>query len=154
MDFVSDAEWAEYKDIINDFNLNDSNQQPIVWRKLTQELSRYGEDDNVAYTDTTLLGLVQYNYFRSWPTNKVDKSGEIDKESTLVFFNIEYLRGLGYVNADGQFQFDAGKDRFLIDGVRYKPSGNSKAAQASNEALLTFIILSVDTPESGETIYG
>ena len=46
MAFLTPADWQDYKDCINEFNLEDSHLQDIVWRRLVTNLSRWGEDDN------------------------------------------------------------------------------------------------------------
>lgn len=153
MGFLTSADWQEYKDIINEFNLDDSNMQVITWRRLTTNLSRFGEDDNIAHTNTNINGLLQYNYFRSWPTNKTTISGEVDKESVLLWLNIEYLRTNGWLTASNQFSFRPGEDRFIVNGVTYKALGNSQAAQASDEPLLVFIVLKAEETETGNLVY-
>lgn len=152
MAFLSSADWQEYKDIINEFH-EDANQEPIIWRRMTSNLHRYGEDGGETHVDTNLLGLVQYNFFRSWPINKTTTTGELDKESCMLYLNIEYLRGLGFLTADEQFAFRPAEDRFLIDGKLYKAAGDSQAAQAHDENLLLFIVLKREETDTGDLVY-
>ena len=153
MGFLTPAEWQEYKDIINEFNLDDSNQEDITWRRLTSNLNRFGEDDGVITNDVNIKGLIQYNYFRAWPANRSSVSGELDKESLLLWLNIEYLRTNGWLTASNQFAFRPGEDRFIINGEVFKATGNSQAAQASDEPLLVFIILKAEETDTGELVY-
>lgn len=153
MGFVSAADWQEYKDVINEFNLDDSHKQAVTWQKLVTNLSRYGEDDNVVRTNQLIMGLVQYNYFKSWPTNKTTVSGEIDKESVMLWLNIKYLNDNGWISPTGQFIFRPGEDRFIIRGEIYKALGDSQAAQASDEPLEVFMVLKKEETETGDLVY-
>jgi len=153
MGFLSAADWQEYKDCINEFNLDDSHKQVMTWKRLATNLNRWGEDDNVVHADVQLNCLVQYNYFKSWPTNQTTVSGEIDKESLLIWLNIKYLGDAGYLTANGQFNFRPGEDRFIIKGEVYKALGDSQAAQASDEPLEIFIVLKKEETETGDLVY-
>jgi len=141
MGFLSQATWDNYKSIIREFNKDDAGEQPITWLRFIGNVSRYGEDDNEQYDTIILQGLCHYNYFRSWPINTPSETGEVDKESLLVYFSKEYLNELGYLSSSNNFIFDGGKDYFKIDNVLYKAHGDSSTAQANDESLLTFLIL-------------
>lgn len=153
MGFLTPADWQEYKDIINEFNQDDSNLEDVIWRRLNTNLSRFGEDDNVIHTNVNIKGLLQYNYFRAWPTNRTSVSGELDKESVLLWLNIDYLRTNGWLTPSNQFIFRPGEDRFIINGVLYKALGDSQAAQASDEPLLVFMVLKKEETETGNLVY-
>ena len=153
MGFLTAADKQEYKDCLNEFNLDDSNNQDITWQRLTTNLSRYGEDDNVIRTNQLIQALVQYNYFKSWPTNKTSVSGEVDKESLLIWLNIKYLSDNGWITPNGQFIFRPGEDRFVIRGEVYKALGDSQAAQAFDEPLLIFIVLKREETETADLVY-
>lgn len=153
MGFLTAADWQEYKDILNEFHLDDSNLQDVVWQRLVTNLSRFGEDDNEVRTNLLIKGLVQYNYFKSWPTNQTTVSGEVDKESLMLWLNIDYLSTNGWLTSNGQFNFRPGEDRFIIRGELYKALGDSQAAQASDEPLLVFIILKREETETGDLVY-
>ena len=63
--YVSDKDWDQYKQIINDFIDIDSGKQPFLYlQKIEQPLS-YGEDSGVIYTPIQLDGLFQYNYIKT-----------------------------------------------------------------------------------------
>lgn len=142
MAFLTDAQWALYKSIIDEF-AEDANQETVTWKHATNALDRYGEDklSGVVYEDRALKCLVQYNFFRSWPINDATVSGKIDKESIMLYINTQYLIDQGWTNASQQLNFDPGKDYFIVDGLTYKVFGETRAAQAKDKALLELIIL-------------
>ncbi len=152
MAHLTDDDWQEYIDIIDEFH-EDANQQEVIWRKLTNNFNRWGEDGGETYEDIPTLGLVQYNFFRSWAINKTTSTGELDKESCMVFFNQKYLSDNGWLTTNNQFKFRPGEDRFIIDGELYKARGNSKAAQANDQTLLIFIILKREETDTGNLVY-
>lgn len=138
MAYISDSMWQKYAGILREFH-NDAMQEDIVWRRTYVTRTVLG---NETRSDEVIIkGLVQYNYFRNWPINDMDVTGEIDKESVLLYLNQDYLAEEGHLNANDQFKFDAGYDRFFIEGIEYKSSGESKAAQAKDRTLFVFIIL-------------
>jgi hypothetical protein len=152
MAHLTQADWDEYGDIINEFH-EDANQEDITWRRMSSNLNRWGEDGGETYTDTTILGLIQYNFFRSWAINKTSTTGELDKESVLVYFNTEYLRQSGWLTTGDQFDFRPGEDRFIINGQVYKALGDSQVAQAKEKTLMSFIILKREETKTGNKVY-
>ena len=138
MAYINDSTWDRYTNIINSFH-DDANKQIVIWEKMLSARTRLSND--VIRSNVTLEGLIQYNFFRNWPINKAEVAGEVDKQSLLLYLNLEYLRGLDLLNDNNQFIFDPVYDRFTIEGVRYKAMGDSKAAQAKDKTLLFFIIL-------------
>jgi len=137
---ISDADWTKYIDIINDFQAV-AFQQTVTWKRTRVVRNRWQEGDNIRTEDVSIKGLIQYNIFRNWPINKTTKTGQIDEESCQLLLNYQYLVDNGWVNANGQFDFDPGLDKFVIEGLIYKPMGDAKAAQAKDKPLLVFIIL-------------
>lgn len=141
MAFISNEEWAEYEKTINDFH-DDAFQQELKWIRNILPVNIHGEDTESRYLPpVTLRCLIQFNHFRSWPINKESEAGQIDSESMLVFINIAYLKNLGYTDANDNWLYDPGLDRFEVDGVVYVDKGNSKTAQAKDKALLHFMVL-------------
>ena len=151
MAFIDPSTWDTYKGVINEFH-EDANQQEVIWRRITSNRSRYQEGTNTT-EDITILALVQYNYFRSWPINRVKEAGELDQESMMLFLNVQYLRDQGHMTADDQFNFNPSEDRFIIEGVVYKPTGDTKVAQASDDPLMLTIILKREETSTGDNIY-
>lgn len=152
MAFLTAADWQRYSDVINEFH-EDANQEPIIWKKHVNTIDRYGEDKTITYTDIELKVLVQYNYFRSWPISKTNVSGQVDKESVMLYINTKYLMDNGYTNSDNLIDFDPGKDFFVIRGLVYRSFGETAVAQAKEKVLLQTIILKREEIDTGELKY-
>jgi len=142
MQGISDQQWAAYANIINNAH-NFFNQDIITWVRHTYGLQRWGEDNKTLEKSISidLKGLISYNVYRSWPMTKETESGTIDKESVLVIFNKNYLHGLGYINSNGNFNFDPGVDYFIHQGQKLRASGETPMSQAKDNPLLIGIIL-------------
>lgn len=149
---MTKEQWDTYAGILDEWQ-EDAFQQDIIWRKSVVVLSKHGEDNNVRFIDKELKGLIQYNYFRAWPINQPTDSGELDKESCLLYLNIKYLKSMGYTNSYDQFQFEPTMDRFIINGVTYKAFGDSQVAQAHNKPLFIYIILKREEVETSKSLY-
>jgi len=152
MAHMAQADWDAHIAAINEFH-QDAFQQIITWKKLVTNLSTNGEDDVDRTIPVELRALVTYNYFRSWPTGNPTKTGEIDNESCMIYLNNQYLADLGFINQYSQFDFDPVEDRFIINGVIYKASGESQVAQAGDKPILHFIILKREEIESHDNKY-
>jgi hypothetical protein len=152
MGHMTQADWDEYIESINEFH-DDAFQQIINWKRIVTNLSENGEDDVIRTENIELKGLFLYNYFRSWPNSKPDTTGETDQESCMLILNNQYLTDLGYVNGDNQFTFKPVEDRFVLNGLTYKASGESHAAQAGSKPIIHFIILKREELNSSENKY-
>ena len=152
MAHMTQEQWDDYINIINEWQ-EDAFQQDITWLKTATVISKNGEDNNYRFKEINLKCLIQYNQFRAWPITQTTDSGETDKESILVYFNIKYLKDLGYTNNHDQFKFKPDYDRFLINGLIYKAFGESQVAQAGAKPLLVFIILKREEIETGKEKY-
>ena len=152
MALLSAADWALYKDTINEAS-DTFNKKPVTWRKTIYKLDRFGEDGDRQYDDIILEGLFLNNYFRSWPLTKTMDTGELDKESTVLILNQKYLKDNGYLNSKDFFQFSPGDDRFIVDGEFYKAFGDVKISQANDEELLYIIVLKREETPTGENVY-
>ena len=142
--FISNRAWETYKKIIKNFLDIDSGRQPIHWLKHINQLNPYGEDLGDKYFDINLEGLCFYNAFRNWPINKVTSPGELDEENLTIYISKSQIESKGYLNEDGYWQFNWSEDRFIINGICYKPSGDTLVAQAKDEALVFLVILKRD----------
>jgi hypothetical protein len=112
-------------------------------------LDLHGEDNPDGYDSIDLLALLNYNYLRSWPITVKTETGDLDRQSVQVLFNRQYLDELGYINADGYFQYDPAHDYFIIDGLRHIAMGDTMASQAGDtDILFTIILKRDDTPTS------
>ena len=142
--FISNRAWETYKKIIKNFLDIDSGRQPIHWLKHINQLNPYGEDICDKYFDIKLEGLCFYNAFRNWPINKVTSSGELDEENLTIYISKSQIEAKGYLTEEGYWQFNWSEDRFIINGICYKPSGDTQVAQAKDEALVFLVILRRD----------
>jgi hypothetical protein len=151
---VSPAQWQVYKNIIN--KAHDSfNQDTVTWRRISAGLQRYGEDNvaNETYIDVELKCLIDYNGFRTWPVTIEKATGAVDMESMCMGLNINYLRNEGLLDPQGNFQFDPGKDKFFHMGQEYRAAGETPVAQAGDEPLIIYVILSREKTPTGQNKY-
>lgn len=137
---LSSTDWAKYKQAINDAS-DSFNKEPVIWHHFQRRLARHGEDQARKFIDITLLGLVAYNYIKSWPDENIRVSGENDDTSVILIFNKQYLNDLGYTNTNGYFSMNPGYDYFTIKGIDYVTKGDTDTAQAEEDPLLIYIRL-------------
>jgi len=151
---VGNANWNAFKNIVN--NIHDSfNQETIIWKRFTSGLGRWGEgkESEITYDTINLKCLIEFDIFRKWPTVMPTSAGELDRGNMAVLLNIKYLNDLGYINSDGNFDYQSGKDYFIYKGQRYKAAGDTFAAQAKDTPLLIQIIMKREEIETGEKRY-
>lgn len=142
--FVSNKAWDRYKKIIYGFLDTDAGRQTITWAKRVNQLLSHGEDETPRYYKIPIEALCFYNAFRNWPINRSTVSGEIDDENLSILVTKSYVEQLGYLNQDGYWEFNWSEDRFVINGIIYKPAGDTQVAQAKDEALVFMVILKRD----------
>lgn len=145
MAIIGSKSWSRYRNIINLFH-NDAFQNELHWFKYLYSLDRFGEDtkQNSEYEERLVKCLVQYDTIKNWPTNHETTTGDIDKESIVVYINLKYLQKMGWVIMDNRgtiMDIDGVKDYFILDGIKYRPSGDKPCAQAHDKPLLYRIIL-------------
>lgn len=153
MAHMTQADWDRHIETINEYH-EDAFQQEITWRKNITNLNRYGEDSNVRYKDITIKCLIDYNSFRTWPINLSSDTGILDKQSLVAYFNIKYLRDLGYLDSNDIFNFNPGLDKFIVNGILYRTEGESQVSQAHNMPLMIFLILQREETSTGDTYNG
>lgn len=141
---VPNKSWDRYKRIISTFMDKDAGRQSIIWAKNVDQLLTHGEDYIPKYYRIEIEALCFYNAFRNWPINKATVSGELDEENLSILVTTEYIESIGYLNKDGYWDFDWSKDRFVINGQVYKPSGDTQVSQAKDQALVFMVILKRD----------
>lgn len=146
---MTDADWAQHTATINS-HWAQAAQHPITWVRKISTRQKYGEDGNTKTEEVPLLGLVQANAFRTWPSTLPSQTGELDKENAALIFSREYLEGLGYMNANGYFNFDPGHDRFIDEGKVYKAFGDIAMAQSSTQGILVMIIVKREEQLTGD----
>lgn len=142
--FVSNKAWATYKNIIKNFMDHDAGRQSITWMRHIDQIGAFGEDGGDQYTPVQIEALCYYNVFRNWPINKPTAAGELDDENLTIYVTKRQIEKLGYINNEGYWQFNWSEDRFIINGIAYKPSGDTQVAQAKDEALCFIVILKRD----------
>lgn len=138
---IPDKVWDNYKKIINDFIDEDVGKQKITWKRYINQPLLFGEDSGEKYIDVDLDVLVGYNSFRTWPINRVTVSGELDNQNLAIWVSARLLRELGYLNSNDYWDFDRSYDRFIINGIVYKSSGDTQVSQAKDESLLFMVVL-------------
>lgn len=142
--FVSNKAWDKYKKIITNFLDMDAGRQTITWAKAVDQLLSHGEDSTPKYYNIPIEALCYYNSFRNWPINKATISGELDDENLSILISKSYIEQIGYLTSEGYWDFNWSEDRFVINGIIYKPSGDTQVAQAKDEALVFLVILKRD----------
>jgi len=152
MNVIGATNWTEFKRIINEDAFDTFFQDTIIWRRSLGGIDRFMEDKlTERFTDITLKCLIQYNHFRVWPTNVTTVSGELDRQNVVILLNLKYLLDLGYVNANGNFNYDAAADRFVLDGMILKSAGDTKISQAFDEPLLFQLNLSKEETDTSKS---
>lgn len=142
--FLSNKTWDRYKNIINDFMDQDAARQVIIWAKAVKQLLTHGEDSTQKYFRKPIEVLCYYNAFRNWPLNRASTTGELDEENLSIMISGKYLREHGFMNEQNYWNFDWAMDRFEINGIVYRPTGDTQVAQAKDEALVFMIVLKRD----------
>jgi hypothetical protein len=148
---ISNAQWQIFRQTINNASAT-FNTANIIWKHLTKRLAFDGDDrpNTTDFEDIPLLALVQYNVFRVWPADKLTDQGKIQKDAVVVILNKDYLRDLGYINANGNFNYLPDYDRFWVDNKPYKEMGGSQASQALVDPLLIYLILAPEELDTGQ----
>lgn len=154
MAFINPAEWQMYMDTIYEA-WDTFGTEPVIWRRMVNNLDYHGEDTpgSTGALDINIIGLIQYNYFRTWPLTAFTPSGEVDQENSVLILSRKYLSDNGWLTADGNFDFRPGEDRFVIRDLIYKPAGDTQVSGAFQHPLLVFIILKREEIPTGSKVY-
>jgi hypothetical protein len=146
---IPQAIWKRYRKIIRDAH-DTFSQDVVIWKRAVEVVLLYNEDNNISnYDNVELKVLIGYNYFRTWPITRKTGAGEIDEQNMIIIINKDYLNELGYINAQGMFNFKPDKDLFLHRGILYKPEGDTPISQAYDDPLHVLIILRREETETG-----
>lgn len=141
-DLVGSLAWSTYQTLIGDDAFDSFFQQDITWRRAQDFIDSDGEDEiGREFTDVVLKCLADYNDFRTWPITRHTESGEIDKQTVVILFSIKNLESLGFMNSNGNFDYSSSEDLFVLDGITYKPMGDTNTAQAQDIPLLVQLVL-------------
>lgn len=153
---VSNRAWDRYKRIVKNFLSQDAGRQSIIWAKHINQNLTHGEDVIPFYERIEIEALCFYNAFRNWPINNPSISGETDEENLSILISRDSIVNLDSgkywksssestgVDTDGYWDFNWQEDRFVINGIVYRPSGDTQVAQAKDEALVFLVILKRD----------
>lgn len=141
---IPNKSWDRYKKIVRTFMDVDAGRQEITWAKHVDLLPTHAEDYYPVYRNITIEALCYYNSFRNWPINKETVTGELDDENLSIMVTDSFIKSIGYLNDNGYWDFDWSSDRFVINGIVYKPSGDTQVAQAKDQALVFLVILKRD----------
>lgn len=154
MGTLTQEQWDTYKAQINSAQ-GMFNQETVTWRRSTHGLQRWGIDDdaNLGSVDISLLCLISFNWFRTWPITGVTDVGDMDKQNMVMWLNMKYLRDSGYTNASDQFDFQPGKDIFLYKGQEYRAAGETHVSQADDDPLFYQVILRRQETPTGTKKY-
>lgn len=142
--YLNNKTWDRYKRIITEFIDFDAGRQDIIWAKKVNQFLDHAEDSLPSYYEIHIEALCYYNSFRNWPINKATVSGELDDENLSILISKSYIERLGYLDEHGYWRFNWSEDRFIINGIVYKPYGDTQVAQAKDEALVFLVILKRD----------
>ncbi len=149
MELLTSAQWNTFREAIN--NASDTfNKKLITWHKFTRRVARYGEDESSNFTLITLRALIANNFYKTWPDESREPTGEKDDTSLVMILNKEYLRGLGYLNSNNYFIINPGMDYFTIDGIEYETKGDTNTSQAESDDLLVYLRLDRKQPKTGD----
>ena len=150
---VSNRSWDRYKKHIKGFLNHDAGRQTVIWCKHLNQMLSHGEDTIPTYRKVEIEALCSYNAFRNWPLNTYSVSGESDDENCSLLVSMDYIKNLEsgrYLKTIGDSEVDTywdlnwQEDRFIINGLTYRPSGDTQLAQAKDEALVFMVILKRD----------
>lgn len=142
--FVRNKSWDRYKTIIRRFMDIDAGRQEVIWAKLVDMPPTHSEDFYPVYQSIPIEALCYYNSFRNWPINKETVTGELDDENLSIMVTDTFIQSIGHLNSEGYWDFNWSTDRFIINGIVYKPSGDTQVAQAKDQALVFLVILKRD----------
>ena len=137
---INQRQWARYKEIVNKFH-DSANQTPIIWKRKLPSVPVFGENKNSPREETTLLGLIQYNNYRTWPMTMFAQTGSEDKQSEVLILNIDYLRRSNLLDENGNFAYNPVEDEFIHKGIKYEAAGDTETSQTDNEGLFFMIVL-------------
>jgi len=148
---VHHTQWDAYRSAVNNYHLS-VGKQKIIWRKMIANVDRFGEGFTEKYEEIELEVLMGYNDMRTWPTDRIDQPGIRDKENLWLYLNRKHLGDQGFLNDRGYLDFNPGRDRFLVQGIEYKPGGDVASAQAEANPLYILLILEREETETGNPL--
>jgi len=148
---ISDAEWTQFAADLATFN-SEVGQQAVTWKHVSINLPRYNEGEVKTYADRTLLCVVSYNAFRTWPMGAETDSGVIDKEYCHLLINHDYLTANGWLTTNKTLAHNPNSDYFVVNGLEYESMGDTPISQNKTIPLYTIVILKRKTTPTGTSI--
>jgi len=148
---MTDAVWTKYRNAVNSYSDTVANEA-VIWKRVTSNVDRWQEGMAKIYEDTSISCLVAYNTFRTWPVDSRTDTGIIDKEYCHLYLNKAYLEAQGWLTPNGQLDFNPDFDRFILDGLTYKPAGDTGTAQANTNPLFIIVILEREETSTGDKV--
>lgn len=145
--------WDKFKPAIDQVAFNLFFNKEVTWNRLVKKLNIHGENDQPTFESVNIKALIEYNVFRIWPIDRFSPSGQMDGQHLCLIINKHYLNLNGWLNAEGNFDFNPGADYFVINGKRYHDAGFTEASQADSEGLLFYLILKRQEYRTGEKIH-
>lgn len=137
---LSPADWEKFTNTVNTFS-DSISDYTVIWKKYIGDIDRYREQGDIKFEDREMKTLIAFNAFRNWPQDKRSEQGTIDKEYCSLYLNKAYLASKDWLTDNKNLDFDPGMDRFVIDGITYKPSGDTLISQVFNNTLFITLIL-------------
>ena len=148
-DLIGSINWGNYRNIIRDAH-DTFNQDTLIWRRFRWFMNYHGEDDTQGTFELIpLRGLLKYNDFKVWPLNTPTTSGELDRQTTVAIFNLDYLEENNWLNTERQFIFNNARDRIIHRGIIYKSTGDTLLSQAFDIPLLVHLVLTREETDTG-----
>lgn len=142
MGFIPNSKWDEYRGILNT-SFSDFGEKVITLFKANQPIDPIHEDKlpELITPGIELKALLNYNYMRTWPITVARESGELDRQSIQVYINKEYLKSINLLTPHGNLDYRPDLDRFFIDGLFYKASGDTAVSQAKDKDIFFTVII-------------
>jgi len=149
---LSDKDWADFKEAVNNFT-DTFYQKVITWNRMTSNVDTWGEGTNKTYTPISLNVYLPTGLMRLLKEVRETSTGKTDELTLQFFISKKYLSDLGYLNSAGYFAFNPEFDQFEIDGLIWVSSEDSTLAQAKDDNLLFQVKLRILNHPTGEPIH-
>jgi len=148
MSFITQEQWSKFNQIQRQY-YEDIAGISVIWRTVIKNVDRWAEGESEETVDIPVKAIVSFNDFRTWPTNRPTESGTLDKENLYLLLNKLYLGENSWLNNNGYFNFDPVMDRFIVDGILYKPDGDTQVSQIYDTVGYIMVILSREPTQTG-----
>lgn len=137
---IGKSAWAQFNKAIRKV-ASDFFKKEIIHLIYVEPVDPNNEEVSGYFTQRKIEVLQNYNYMRTWPITTPRVIGDSDSQSVQIFINKEYLAENNYLTPNQNYDYNPGKDYFLIDGIVYKPYGDTSASQALEGDIFYLLIL-------------